>query len=258
MSDFQPLIESNRRLTETVEKKIGEIDQKVEQTANEIAQTITSNNIVEYFVDAVNGDDGNTGASSSPFRTVRRALSLCPTGSKARVVLERSQRHVLDRGVNVYAAFVDIVPRGQNADVSRPYHYDETTPIFAIESAANIYGSICFGAYRSSVIIETNENTPWEGIQCWGAVAITIARSRLILNLPQTSKPLFGSDYNYLNPVKFAMREADIVKTKGYIVRSGCIFSVDGATGFQYTDEVVYGATKYNTPSNVPFTPEVV
>lgn len=29
MSDFQPLIESNRRLTETVENKVGEIDQKI-------------------------------------------------------------------------------------------------------------------------------------------------------------------------------------------------------------------------------------
>ncbi|AUW07592.1 hypothetical protein [Vibrio campbellii] len=35
MSDFQPLVESNRRLTETVENKIGEIDQRVEQAEQE-------------------------------------------------------------------------------------------------------------------------------------------------------------------------------------------------------------------------------
>lgn len=258
MSDplFQALIESNRRLTDTFENKANEIDQKVEQTANEIAQTITSNNLITYYVDAENGDDANTGAASSPFKTVRRALVLCPTGSKAKVILERSQRHVLDVNTNIYAAFIDIIPRSYNTDVSKPYHYDETTPTLAIEAQVNLYGSICFGAYRSSLIVETNENTPWEGVQCWGACAITIARSRLVLNQSNPNKPFFGSDYNYLNPVKVALREADIVQTQGFIARSGCLFSVDGATGFQYTDEVIRGATQYNTPSNVPFTPE--
>ncbi|PWY32260.1 hypothetical protein [Vibrio vulnificus] len=38
MSDFQPLVESNRRLTEAVENKVGEIDQRVEQAEQEFEQ----------------------------------------------------------------------------------------------------------------------------------------------------------------------------------------------------------------------------
>ncbi|KOH04517.1 hypothetical protein ACZ98_23330 (plasmid) [Vibrio parahaemolyticus] len=40
MSDFQPLVESNRRLTETVENKVGEIDQRVESAEQEYNQLI--------------------------------------------------------------------------------------------------------------------------------------------------------------------------------------------------------------------------
>ncbi|EOG7744629.1 hypothetical protein ACLIOE_003795 [Vibrio parahaemolyticus] len=40
MSDFQPLVESNRRLTETVENKVGEIDQRVEQAEEEYRNLI--------------------------------------------------------------------------------------------------------------------------------------------------------------------------------------------------------------------------
>ncbi|MDA0115541.1 DUF1565 domain-containing protein [Vibrio sp. 2art] len=258
MSDplFQALIESNRRLTDTFENKANEIDQKVEQTANEIAQTITSNNVVTYYVDAENGDDANTGASSSPFKTVKRAITLCPTGSKAKILLARGNRYVLDGSTRSYAAFVEIMPDIYNTDQTKAYHYDETTPVLAIEGSINLYGSICFGGFRRSMIIETNENTPSGTVSCWGASTITIARSRLILNKPADNLPVFGSDYNYLNPLKVSLRDADIVKTKGFIARGGCLFSVDFATGFQYTDEVILNATKDNTPSNVPFTPE--
>lgn len=38
MSDFQPLVESNRRLTETVENKMGEIDRRVENAEQEFEQ----------------------------------------------------------------------------------------------------------------------------------------------------------------------------------------------------------------------------
>ncbi|HEJ2458034.1 TPA: hypothetical protein SLZ51_002384 [Vibrio cholerae] len=257
MSDFQALIESNRRLAEVVENKVSEIDKKVNQTANEIAQVITSNNVVVYYVDGVAGSDSNSGSRNSPFKTLIRALNLCPTGSKARIYLQRSQRYTIDRVLNIYAAFVEITPISYNTDISRPYHYDETTPIVAVEAQINVYGSITFGSYRSSLIVETNERTPWEGFQFWASSTVTIARSRLIVNLPDVNKPIFGSEYNYLSPVKVALREADIVKQKGFVARSGCIFSVDGATGFDYTEDVIRNATKYNTISNAPFRPEV-
>lgn len=42
MSDFQPLVESNRRLTETVEKKISEIDNHVEVKLAEVDETMAN------------------------------------------------------------------------------------------------------------------------------------------------------------------------------------------------------------------------
>ncbi|NAW55407.1 hypothetical protein CAG67_15840 [Vibrio sp. V41_P2S12T139] len=259
MSDplFQALIESNRRLTDTFENKANEIDHKVEQTANEIAETITSNNLVTYYVDAENGNDENTGASSRPFKTLKKALRTCSTGSKATIYVARSQRHILDgENVRCYAAFVNIVPWKDNTDTSQSYHYDETTPIVSLEAVLYMYGTIVFGSYRKTLIVETSEKTPTYGIQFSTAGNFVIARSRLILNLQSDSIPLCGSYFNYVNPVKVALREADIVKTKGFLARSGCLFSVDVATGFQYTDDVILGADENNTPSNVPFTPQ--
>ncbi|MEZ9423757.1 hypothetical protein AB4186_09995 [Vibrio lentus] len=247
---------ASNNLSQEVSGKMAEIDQKVNQTADEILQVITSNNVIIYYVDGVNGSDSNSGSSGSPFFSLNRALSVCPTGSKVTIYMKRGQRHTtLSQPISCHASFVNLMPWGLNTDLSSAFHYDETTPIIALECSLNLYGSVVFGGYKSTLIVETNERTPADGVQCWVSSNIVISRSRLILNLNNESAPIFGSHYNYVNPVKVALRDADIVRTKGYLARSGCLFSVDSATGFQYTDDVIRGATAENTPSNVPFTP---
>ena len=246
--DTAALIESVNNMTATVAGKIGEMDNKVDTAITEITDTMTKNNVVIFYVDAESGNNANSGAESSPLQTFNEAVRRCPTGSTASIYLKRYQRHVFNGNATCYALLLSVNAWGINLDTSVVYHYDASTPVLEFNGALSINGSMSVGGYKNTLIIESNDASK---ISFNGSGQFTLARSRVVLN--RNNLAWCGYDQNYLNPVKFSIRQGDIVKTNGYLLRSGCIFSVDSATGFTYTDEVVSGATKENTISNVGF-----
>lgn len=245
--EIADLIVSVNELTETVADKTKEIDNKVDTAVSDIIETITKNNVVEFYIDAQHGSDENSGVESSPLKTFKEAILRCPTGSTASIYLKRFQRHVFDGSAWCYALSLCIYAWGPNSDVSQPYHYDLSTPILEFNGTLNTNGSIMVGRFNNSVIIEALGHPK---IYFYCAGQFILARSRIVLNCNDSA---FCGYYNYLNPIKFSIRQGDIVKTSGYLARHGLIFSVDTATGFAYTDQVIAGATKDNTVSNVGF-----
>ncbi len=69
MSDFQALIESNRRLTETVESKVSEIDAAVAAAVKAIPELGRA-----FYIDAIAGRDSNSGTIEEPIQTVKEAF----------------------------------------------------------------------------------------------------------------------------------------------------------------------------------------
>lgn len=96
MSDFQGLVESNRRLTETVENKIEEIDQKVGQATASVPNTIRSMASVNFYVSNSGSDADNDGTLVKPFKTIQHALSKAMTGSLVNIYIEDNQEYICE------------------------------------------------------------------------------------------------------------------------------------------------------------------
>lgn len=91
MSEFAALVESNRRLTEMVESKVEEIDQKVAEAVKAIPELHKV-----FYVDALAGSDANTGVNSgNPLKTVKAAVDRTPRNGSVEIRLKRNQDHFL-------------------------------------------------------------------------------------------------------------------------------------------------------------------
>ncbi|PSW14788.1 hypothetical protein C9I98_21625 [Photobacterium sanctipauli] len=244
------LVEASNDLTKVVNGKVGEIDKKIDNAVNEITETITANNVVTYYVDAENGSDSNSGASGSPLKTLKRAMQLCPTGSYAKIYIKRSQRHLLESNVRCYALSVEVIPWGSNTDTTGSVHYDETTPVIMWNATVTASGGMMFGTFKASLIIEVGREGALEYYASAGK--FTLARSKIVIDRP-TSHPFIGSNYDYLNVVKVSLRDATIEQISGFLTRRGCILSADAVTGASTIEELVLGATRDNTLTNMQF-----
>ncbi len=99
MSDpvFQQLVESNRLLTETVETKIGEIDQKVAQATASVPNTIRSMAAVNFYVSNNGSDTDNDGTHhTKPFKTIQHAISRAMPGSLVNIFIEDNQEYICE------------------------------------------------------------------------------------------------------------------------------------------------------------------
>ncbi|HDM8224783.1 TPA: hypothetical protein P0E17_004240 [Vibrio campbellii] len=89
------LIESVNEMTATVAGKMGEIDDKVEEATNAVPSTVNSLLFPSpVYVDAINGNDNNSGSPSSPKRTLKGALANRLPLSIVVVFLARGQTHI--------------------------------------------------------------------------------------------------------------------------------------------------------------------
>ena len=256
MDEMKNVVNNGRELLSTVSGKMKEIDEKIDGAVNDITATITANNVINYYIDAENGDDANTGTSNSPFKTLMRAISVSPSGSNVTINLKRSQRHICNGNTRCYAGVVYIQGWGRNTDQTVNYYYDSTTPILQIEGQITFNGSVFIGSYKNTIIVEANYTEGggdpyfyFEG----AAGKFTLARSRVVLN-NKTYRPFIGGEQDYLTAVKVSLREADISRDSGaFLTRRGCVISADSVTGFSYVDEIVYGATKDSIVTDIPF-----
>ncbi len=73
------LVEASNNLTNTVNNKIGEIDQKVDDATSSVPDKIREEMSKRVYVNAVNGSDSNQGTQSSPFKTLQHAFNVIAT-----------------------------------------------------------------------------------------------------------------------------------------------------------------------------------
>ncbi|MFI3276551.1 hypothetical protein [Vibrio sp.] len=117
MSDFQPLVESNRRLTEVVETKIEEIDKKVDEATSAVPDTIKEHMNVTVFVDAVSGNDGNTGKThNSALRTIKAAIESASPNSVVSVILKDGQTHLVSERIQCINKIIMFTPWFYNSN----------------------------------------------------------------------------------------------------------------------------------------------
>lgn len=244
------LVASANALTGAVNGKINQIDSKVNNAINEITETITSNNLVTYYVDADNGNDANSGSSGSPLKTIKKALTICPTGSTSNIYLKRYQRHLINSSAICYALSVSILPWGSNNDMTQSAHYDASTPIIDWNASVVASGGVVIGMFKGSVVIEAGQAGSISFQSTGGK--FTLARSKIIINRP-ISAPFIGDIYDYVNAVKISLRDATIVKTSGFLARSCCILSADSIIGATQIEDIVLGASRDNTLTNMNF-----
>lgn len=238
-------------LTKTVSGKVKQIDDKVSTVASDIYDRMNVDKNVTFFIDVEKGSDGGTGTEKSPFKTVAQALRAAQGVAVLTIRLQYSQRHKLGWTAYSNISTIEFLPWKENSDTTRPYHFDEHTPILEIDSAFRTHGSLIFGNYRKSLIIEATSSDPNDVFQLWGGGSVIVARSRIVLGMDANTS-LFGGTHLYLSPNKLSLREVDIVRQGGYLGRP-CHFIVQGSSGFEFVEDVIKGATPKNTMTNVKF-----
>lgn len=92
------LVEASNKLTNAVDEKILEIDEKVKEATDSVPSVIRANMEWTAFIDPVNGvdDPGRDGSINKPFRTIKYAIDQTLTGATCFVRL-LSGDHVVDK-----------------------------------------------------------------------------------------------------------------------------------------------------------------
>ncbi|EKI0737946.1 hypothetical protein PB787_004608 [Vibrio parahaemolyticus] len=74
------LVDASNNLTNTVGNKIGEIDQKIIELEKTASNAVFDEMNKEIWLNCVTGNDSNAGTSTSPIKSVKRALEMVPNG----------------------------------------------------------------------------------------------------------------------------------------------------------------------------------
>ncbi|WP_162814055.1 DUF1565 domain-containing protein [Vibrio tetraodonis] len=253
-SETGQLIQAVNRLTQTVQDKIADIDRKVDSVANDIRANTGLTQKQLFYVDAEAGDDSATGSEQRPFKTVKKALSSAHSGAVCTIRLQRNQRHVVTGETSVFANQLDIVPWTKNQDMSLDYHYDASTPVLDMQGEIYLFGSIRIGGNKQSIVIEASgkDFNDSARFNFYAGGSFTLARSRMILNFPHDKAVLLGGPHIHTCSNKVSLNQADIQINKGYLSNPAHLV-VRSSTGFEYVEDLILGANKDNTLSNVPF-----
>ncbi|MDW6004718.1 hypothetical protein [Vibrio mangrovi] len=143
------LVEASDTLTSTVNRKITEIDQKVESATTAIPEAIRENIHRVVYVDALSGKDSNDGLTgATPVKTLNQAIELVPNGASGEILLRPNQTfEVYRHGVSASEKNLVIGSWGAPSEDSRPvirampttFNSDtEVSSIFEASSRMNI------------------------------------------------------------------------------------------------------------------------
>lgn len=92
------LVDASNNLTNAVNGKLDQIDNKMVELENAVPNTVKSMLDITSYVDAVNGSDSNPGTSSQPFKTLRKAIEKGVSGSTNEIYLKCGQSHAFGTG----------------------------------------------------------------------------------------------------------------------------------------------------------------
>lgn len=116
------LVDAANNLTSSVNGKMVQIDQKVDEATASVPDILRSLAENTVCVDAVDGDDNaGTGRAVSPFRTISRAGEELVGGTFTRILLKEGQEHVINGyGVSTPSGVIKFERWGDTGGVSRP------------------------------------------------------------------------------------------------------------------------------------------
>jgi len=145
------LVAASNNLTGTINTKMNEIDQKVDQATESVPNTIRELSEQRLYVDSVNGSDTNDGSPGNPLKSLYKALSLHVSGSSTNIFLKEGQTFSETGFSPVVASGKISVSRwGSTGGVSNPVVHH--TPLYNAERELNesypfrvMSGSVLFG-----------------------------------------------------------------------------------------------------------------
>lgn len=242
-SKISDLVEAGNELTECYSKKAREIDEKVQSVASAIYNRLKISREATFFIDAELGDDSGLGSPSEPFKTVEKAIKVSEGLSFVELRLRNAQKHNLGR-CTIKTELIKFRSWGE----TEPNTLREDKPWLKIEGVITSRGGLIFGSYRSSVVLEQANGTSY--FQMSSSSNVTIARSCVVLC--ESNYAFFGDAYSYTAPAKLSLREAEI-DTKGGYLCNPCHLHVQGVIGITCVEDIIYRATKQNTPTNFKF-----
>ncbi|MGM0985421.1 MAG: hypothetical protein ACQEXI_00325 [Pseudomonadota bacterium] len=99
------LVAASNNLTGSVNSKMNEIDQKVDQAVGSVPDTVKGIMSLEFFVDPVNGDDSS---ANGPLKTIPEAIKRGVSGSSITITLKPAERYFIEESVNIRSSYITI------------------------------------------------------------------------------------------------------------------------------------------------------
>tara|TARA_Y100000782_G_scaffold3033_1_gene3488 strand:- start:472 stop:1314 length:843 start_codon:yes stop_codon:yes gene_type:complete len=100
------LVSAANNLTSSVNGKMNEIDQKVDQATEAVPSTIRDLASQSFYIDAVGGDDSNDGTIQQPLKTSGEATRRAVQGGNVNLYFKQQQAHVAEFFMETGRVFV--------------------------------------------------------------------------------------------------------------------------------------------------------
>ncbi len=262
MSEFQALVESNRRINETVENKVNEIDAAVQAAIKAIPELHKA-----FYVDYLSGSNSNLGTQSEPIKTIYEAVKRTPSNGSATIYLAKNQDHYMSEN---NAIFTDAT----NKTITLKSYGTGTKPVIKMAiSNSEVNGSIIHGFMVSEhsritvveCIVDTMEfplgqtkpyNT-WGGFVSRngslgevGSAEISLSHSEILLRDHHFSSHYTRVDYNFRAVIIHHVGNQVGLNSGGdtfYCTMNGVSLTDDTKT----LKDCLVGATENNTLTNI-------
>ncbi|MGE0081997.1 MAG: hypothetical protein AB7U81_11930, partial [Thiohalomonadaceae bacterium] len=104
-------------LTTAANNLTNEVSGKMESINAAVANAIAAipNNIRNYWVDPINGNDSNDGSQAAPFMTIKRACDGVPVGGVGEIILtNQNDRYVLEHDVYLENKIITLLGADRN------------------------------------------------------------------------------------------------------------------------------------------------
>ena len=126
------LVAASNNLTGTINTKMNEIDQKVDEATASVPDTIKGMAEMEFHVDAIDGDDENgDGGPTNPYKTITHLNNKLVSGSFTVIKLRGGQEHFIDGfGPNIPSGVILFLSWGEglgNAKMKWAPKYNSNT-----------------------------------------------------------------------------------------------------------------------------------
>lgn len=116
------LVAASNNLTGTINSKMNEIDQKVDEATASVPDTIRGLSTQTFYIDAVEGDDSNDGeTTSTPRKTIKGLQAILVNGSYIQIAVKEGQVHeVQGGGISLNSGNIRFTRWNDTNGISRP------------------------------------------------------------------------------------------------------------------------------------------